>query len=183
MKGHRFNPGQAYVEFSHVKTLKGLYILNFNTSAIKKSNDVHNEMVRLSNNMVQPVPKLQCYVNHIIISLLNVRSITAKLADISCDNDLKCASIMCFCETWLTASQPSPLIQNGQIAIRCERTSGDSKGGVMISVSETIQPSQIHTIARNRNEAVSTTLILENNTQLCITYHYYIDHLVCHYSH
>jgi len=62
------------------------------------------------------------------------------------------------------ASQPSPIIQNGQIAIRCDRTSGDSKGGVMISVSETIQPSEIHTIACNRIEAVNTTLFLENNT-------------------
>ena len=103
MKGHRFNPGETYVAFSRVKTLEGLHILNFNASAIKKSNDVHNEMVRLSNNMIQPVPKLQCYDNHIIISLLNVRSITAKLADISCDNDLNCASIMCFCETCISA--------------------------------------------------------------------------------
>ena len=43
MKGGRFNPGQAYVAFSGVKTLKELHILNFSASAIKKGSDVHNE--------------------------------------------------------------------------------------------------------------------------------------------
>ena len=54
-----------------------------------------------------------------IIALLNVRSVAAKLPDIACDV-LKCASIMWFCETWLTPSWPSPVLQNHQIAIRCD---------------------------------------------------------------
>ena len=40
MKGGRFSPGQAYVAFSRVKTLQGLY--NFSSSAIKKSDKVHD---------------------------------------------------------------------------------------------------------------------------------------------
>ena len=54
MKGGHFSPGQAYVAFSRVKTLKGLHILNFNPKAIKKSIDVENEMVR---NLLQPIPE------------------------------------------------------------------------------------------------------------------------------
>ena len=36
---------------------------------------------------------------------MNVRSILAKLPDIKTDNNLRCAGILCFCETWLNESQ------------------------------------------------------------------------------
>ena len=139
--GGRFSPGQAYVAFSRVKTLQGLHILNFNASAIKKSNDVQNEMVRLNTKLLQTVPDLEYHDNHVTIALLNIRSISSKLPDLATDNGLKYASILCFCETWLTASQPSPAVQDNQIAIRCDRASGDNKGGVMISVPQDMQPS------------------------------------------
>ena len=168
MKGGRFNAGQAYVAFSRVKTLQGLHILNFNASAIKKSSDVHNEMVRLNANLLQSVPKVQCHDNHITIASLNVRSITAKLPDIANDDGFKHASILCFCETWLTPSQPSPVVQSNHIAIRCDRASGDNKGGVMISILEDLQPTHTHTYASNGIEALSTTLLLANNTQIQI---------------
>lgn len=45
-----FSPSQAYVAFSRVKTIGGLYIMNFNAAAIKKNNKVHEEMVCLNNN-------------------------------------------------------------------------------------------------------------------------------------
>ena len=165
MKGGRFNPGQAYVAFSRVKTLQGLHILNFSASAIKKSNDVHNEMVRLNTKLLQIIPKLQCQDNHVTIALLTVRSIAAKLPDIASDDGLKYASIMCFCETWLTSSEPSPVVQ---IAIRCDRASGDNKGGVMISFPEDMQPTHTHRYVSNGIEAVSTTLLLLNNMPIQI---------------
>ena len=168
MKGGRFNPGQAYVAFSRVKTLQGLHILNFNASAIKKSNDAHSEMLRLNTKLLQPEPQLQHRDNHVTISMLNVRSITAKLPDIAKDDGLKYASILCFCETWLTPSQPSPIVQDNQIAIRCDRASGDNKGGVMISVPEHMQPTHTRRYASNGIEAISTTLLLANNIQIQI---------------
>ena len=106
--------------------------MNFNAFAIKKSNDVHNEMIRLNANL--------CHDNHVTIPLLNERSIAAKLPDIANDNGLKCANIMYFCETWLTPSEPSSVLQNSQITIRCDRPSGDNKGGVMIGVPGSMQP-------------------------------------------
>jgi len=60
MKGGRFSPGQGYVAISHVKTLQGLCILNFNHTAIKSS-DAHNEMVHLKSKLLQSVPNLQCH--------------------------------------------------------------------------------------------------------------------------
>ena len=166
MKGGRFSPGQAYVAFSRVKMLQGLHILNFNVSAIKKSNEVQNEMVRLQTKLLPTAPKVQYHDNHVTIALLNVRSIIAKLPDIARDNGLQCANILCFCETWLTASQPSPIVQDNQIAIRCDRASGDNKGGVMISVSKHMQPSNTITFTSNGIEAISTTLLLPNANQM-----------------
>jgi hypothetical protein len=105
MKGGHFSPGQAYVAFSRVKTLQGLHIFNFNPKAIKTSTEVQNEMLRLSNHSLKTSPKLQCpslIDGYVTLALLNVRSIVAKLPDIEQDDCLMYASILCFCETWLT---------------------------------------------------------------------------------
>ena len=47
------------------------------------------------------------------------------------DNSLRSASVLCFCETWLNASQPSPVLLDDQIDIRL---TCDNKGGVLICV-------------------------------------------------
>ena len=143
MKGGRFSPGQAYVAFSRVKTLEGLHILNFNAKAIKKSVEVENEMVRLSTNLLQPVQVTCDPSSHVTIALLNVRSILAKLPDITADNSLRSASILCFCETWLNASQPSPVLLDDQIDIRCDRDTCDNKGGVLICVPRQMNPTHV----------------------------------------
>ena len=117
MKGGRFSPGQAYVAFSRVKTLTGLNALNFNAKAIKKSyQDVQNETVRLSSNVLQQIPEMSSDP-HVTIALLNVRSLVAKLSDMRADNSHRSASMLCFCETWLNASQPSPVLLDYQIDI------------------------------------------------------------------
>ena len=118
MKGGRFNAGQAYVAFSRVKTLQGLHIFNFNASAIKKSDAVEEEMARLNDKLLPPLPQLQCHSvsdSHVTISLLNVRSINAKMPDV------------CFCETWLSPSHVSPQLSNGHTILRCDRQSDNNK--------------------------------------------------------
>ena len=174
MKGGRFSPGQAYVAFSHVKTLTGLHILNFNSQAIKKSIDVENETVRLNNNVLPPVPQVFCdSASHLTIALLNVRSLVSKLQDIMCDNSLKSASILCFCETWLNATQSSPVLLNNQIDIRCNRITGENKGGVLICVPNHMNPCNAQRYATNGIEAVSVTLQLPNvnhSIQIALVY-------------
>ena len=172
MKGGRFNAGQAYVAFSRVKTLQGLHILNFNASAIIKSDAVEEEMARLNDKLLPPLPQLQCHSlsdSHVTISLLNVRSINAKMPDILCDDNLKCASVLCFCETWLNPSHVSPQLSNGHTILRCDRQSDNNKGGVLIGVDPNITASNTSNFNVGGSiEGIVTKLQLPNSTQLVL---------------
>ena len=165
MKGGRFSPGQAYVAFSRVRTLEGLHILIFNAKAIKKSIDVEDEMVRLNTNLLRSVPEMLCESmseSHITVALLNIRSIIPKTPDIKADSNLASARIQCFCETWLDASQSSPVLLPHQIDIRCDRMTCENRGGVMIYVPNEMNPFNTQIFVSNGIEAVSTTLHLSN---------------------
>ena len=105
MKGEgHFSTGQAYVACSRVKSLTGLFINNFNESAIKKSIKVESEMERLADKIIQPIPKpsLLCSPNNLSIAMLNILSIVNKIEDIRNDKFLQSVDIVCLTETWLT---------------------------------------------------------------------------------
>ena len=108
----------------------------------------------------------------VTIALLNVRSILAKLPDIRADNSLRSASVLCFCETWLNASQPSPVLLDDLFDIRCDRLTCDNKGGVLICVPRQMNPSNEHRFATNGIEAVSATLPVPNrdSMQIAVVY-------------
>ena len=77
MKGSAFSTGQAYVAFSRVQSLEGLFIKNFNPSCIKVSETVESEMRQLASKCLspQPVPQVQVLPksNWFKIGHLNVR--------------------------------------------------------------------------------------------------------------
>ena len=122
------------------------------------STEVENEMARLSSNMLQPVSLRPSDTSCVTIALLNVRSILAKLPDITTDKNLTSTTILCFCETWLNASQPSPVLLEDQIDIRCDRLTCEKKGGVLMCVPSHFYPSNVHTFAGNGIEAVSACI-------------------------
>ena len=101
-----------------------------------------------------------------------MRSILSKLPDIRADNSLRSASILCFCETWLNAFQPSPVLLDDQIDIRCDRIACENKCGVLICVPSQMNPSNTQRFATNGIEAVSATLHLCNigDMQIAVVY-------------
>ena len=119
-----FDAGQAYVAFSRVKTLDGLFIKNFKPTNIKVNADVVNEMKKLSTQSLPsepvPVPKIISLPreNSIKIAHLNVHSYLAKHEDIIRDEAMKHANIMCFTETFLHPHcAQTPTATNGYIPI------------------------------------------------------------------
>ena len=161
-----------HVAFSRVKTLAGLHILNFTSKAIKKSTDVENEMLRLNSNLLPPLLEMPYQPDHVTIALLNVRSIVPKLPDIRADSNLRCVDILCFCETWLNAAQPTPLLLDNQSDIRCDRITNENKGGVLICVPSQLKPTNVCRFATTGIEAVSSTIELPNsdNLQIAVVY-------------
>ena len=103
--------------------------------------------------------------NYVTISLLNVRSLVAKLADIEQDMCHKAANVLCFCETWLTASQASPNILSHQVAARCNKQTGDNKGGTMICISSDMQTCHAYSFTSPSIEVACITVTLPNANQ------------------
>ena len=91
-----------------------------------------------------------------------VHTLILKVPDIKADQNFQFASILCFCETWLNASQPSPVLFYNKNDIRCDRLTCENKGGVLMCVPEEISPFNTQRFAANGIEAISVTLGLPN---------------------
>ena len=114
MKKVKFNAGQAYVAFSRVKTLQGLFIKKFKHDNIKVSDSITKEMERLSTQCLpkEPVPKVLNLPSKYWTKIghLNVHSYLAKLEDIIKDQAVNETDIMCF-------TKPSSSLNNLIITI------------------------------------------------------------------
>ena len=78
-----FRPGEAYVAFSRVRTLKKLHIINYTQNQIYMSEHVEKEMKRLRKNILPPMPS---YLFHDVpggVKLLhiNIRNFKRKIED------------------------------------------------------------------------------------------------------
>ena len=105
--------------------------------------------------------------------MLNFRSIVAKLPDVVADVSLGSATIQCFCETWLNACQPSPVLLDDQIDIRYDRITCNDKGGVLIYVPCQMKPFNGHRFALDGIEVVTVVPGLPNvnhNMQIAVLY-------------
>ncbi len=114
---------------------------------------------------------LQCFLCTSHVTLVNVRSIIAKLADIESDFELLSADVLCFCETWLSPAQPSPVIKADHVTLRCDRTHNDHKGGTMLSVPTCLCPNRTAIFASNGIESVVTAVHIQGQVlQVAVVY-------------
>ena len=176
-----FDAGQAYVAFSRVKTLEGLFIKNFKAANIRVNADVMSEMKRLSTENIpsEPVPSVISLPKEswMKIGHLNIHSYLAKKEDIIRDEAMKQANIMCFTETFLKPHQHIerkhlPLQNDCQLFRfdRIQTTSEDLiKGGVLIICPTSLRPVRIQFNRLLQLEAVSiVTTSPHSGHRMCI---------------
>ena len=107
--GSKLNCGQAYVAFSRVKSLSGLYIINFDEGAIKTNPAINMEMLEMSNNMLPPQRKPALLGKQkpewLTVGHLNIRYFLEKVKDLTSPAEMEiyhATDVMCFTETYLT---------------------------------------------------------------------------------
>ena len=107
--GSKLNCGQAYVAFSRVKSLSGLYIINFDESAIKTNPTINKEMLEMRNNTLPPQTKPASLGKQkpewLTVGHLNIRYFLEKVKDLTSPAEMEIyhtTDVMCFTETYLT---------------------------------------------------------------------------------
>ena len=109
------------------------------------------------------------------IGHLNVRSYLSKLDDITGDESIAHADIMCFTESFLKPHQNvSSLTLNGESSVlyRCDRVTTSSQdlsnGGVMIACASSLQPQSISIQHPPSLEIVSIMVNTHPDLQICV---------------
>ena len=67
---------------------------------------------------------------------------------------------------WATTIHKVQVVQENQVALRCDRALANQKGGIMISVPQSMQPTYTSRFTTNGIETVTTTLLLPNACRL-----------------
>ena len=95
-KQRSFNPSQMYVALSRITSINGLYLIgNYSKSAFRANDEAEKEYLRLrrNENLLESPVSLTLCENNLVITLLNIRSLTKKYHSIQkykqlIDNDL-----------------------------------------------------------------------------------------------
>ena len=150
----RYQKGQAYVAFSHVRTYEGLHIKGYCRHQIKTCGRVRYEMEHLRSekklpSLPEPMvwsPPVDCIsVVHLNVQGLNYGSRTKK-TDVHMDKEIQKVDILCLTETHFEDTQVVHLKnfwkKKGEL-YRNDRRARKG-GGVIIAVSEKFISNQIN---------------------------------------
>ena len=101
---HSYNCGQAYVAFSRVRSLKELYLLDFDPTKIMVNTEVEKQMQELHKvplTLLENPNMVQVSDNWIKIGTLNVHGYLSHISDIKKDPYVNKLDVICFTETHL----------------------------------------------------------------------------------
>jgi hypothetical protein len=136
----KFQPGHAYVAFSRVKNLEGLYLLNYTREQIIVNPQVEPFMENMKNVQLSPWNKINFSNDKFTICHLNVENLLTHKEDVDVNTFILSADIICFTETHLTAMSIWPLTNISHKThriFRQERTNCKG-GGVAICVRKNV---------------------------------------------
>ena len=173
-----YRSGQAYVAFSRVRSIDGLYIIDFNPVSIRTNDAVRNEMARFANKTI-PVTPPPCTSNlsgddFIKISLLNVRSYKQHIPDMKLDTDLTSCNVRCFTETFLQPSHKlseDELLTTGMVPFRRDRQhhTVNERGGILMCVHDVLSPEDRTSLCPSTVEAAAVQVRKRSETYVIVT--------------
>lgn len=136
-----FNHGQIYVALSRCTSLQGLYTLGqIEGKHIKANPNVRAEYERLRELSLSP-NTMSTNVNHITISLLNVRSLRKHSIDIRYDQNILHSDIVALTETQLLPGDTDNDIRNdlNPFLLHRQDNASDKYSSLAVAIHQTIQ--------------------------------------------
>ena len=163
--------GQAYVAFSRVTKLEGIFLLNFKPDAIKTDSAVTEEMLRLQQqnpatlitDRVIPLPEAT-----VRICFFNAQSLgPTHITDFIHDPYIQTSTILAVTETWQVNDNFT--IPGYKHSISSPRTSHHGGGAVLCS-NETCSLQKLPLQMHSQIDAVAANVIIhsQNNTSTAI---------------
>ena len=170
-----FSAGQAYVALSRVKKLNGLHILDFDAKKIRVNEEVNEEMDRLRKQCSSADQEMQGFPTcDLTLSHLNIRGIKSHKRDLQMSNFVAKSDIMCFCETFLQATDEFNEYSLGRDDMKIFRidreveASNTSRGGILMAVNTVLKPTLVTRTITDDLEQL-TVKIETDSTVFCIT--------------
>lgn len=184
MKGaKRFGKGQAYVAFSRVQTLGGLYITDFDPAGIKASENIAVQMNEMRENVLLPIKSPQILTlpkpQWVTVGHLNVRYFLEKIKDLTSGlekNVLDASDVMCFTETYLTPDHniDTFLETFGYEAFRKDIPDPQNrvgKHGLMICASSKLKPVELELVSvKDLESEVVVVNTVKSRLVVCVVY-------------